>query len=235
MLTYQKFDNTLATKCHTWGKGTHQEKQHGNKERKMTSKFSLFFFSLCSCYLKWPLSVAVKISGVSVTCINRLHCTLVSAWGPKMTPAVCHSTDMVQRHIQEKVVQQILTCAWAQSCSFWNQASLCKGLAWHIPFLALPLHLCVPTRRGSSTAQPLSSWTPSLTQDWGEGLATLFRKTGNEHHSVELVLGKVWTEEMVLHQTGRRKLIWERTLQTQLESTYMAMYKPLGGNTGKSK
>lgn len=63
-----------------------------------------FFLSLWSCYLKWPPPLAVKISGVSVTCINRLHCTMVSAWGVIMTPAqaVCHSTLMVQKAHQRK-------------------------------------------------------------------------------------------------------------------------------------
>lgn len=90
----------LSHRCHTRGKGPHQEKQRGNVERKITFKFSFFFFPfLCSCYLKWPLPLAVKISGISVTCINRLHCTRVSAWGLIMTraQAVCHSTQMVQK------------------------------------------------------------------------------------------------------------------------------------------
>lgn len=134
----------LSHKCHTPGKGPHQEKQRGNVERKMIFKFPLGFFSLCSCYLKWPPSIPVKISGISVTCINRLHCTLMFAWGLIVTPAVCHSTNVVQKAHREKADKD-LTHARAPSCSFVNQASLCRGLRGHIPLLlCIFISVCPP-------------------------------------------------------------------------------------------
>lgn len=106
-------------------------------------------------------------------------------------------------------------------------------------FVALHLHLCVPTSRGSSTVQPLSSSTPAFTHCWGEGLATLFKKTGNEHHPVELVLGKVWTEEVVLHLTAYcregESSYGRGRCKHSLRASYMAIYKSLVCNTGESK
>lgn len=54
-----------------------------------------------------------------VTCVNRLHYTMVSARGLIMTPTqtVCHSIEMVRKDDQTIVLLQILTSAEAQSCS----------------------------------------------------------------------------------------------------------------------
>lgn len=240
MLAYQKYDNTLATDVTREVRGHIRKSNVATQRGKWPSSYPFFFFlSLWSCYLKWPPPLAVKISGVSVTCINRLHCIMVSAWGVIMTPAqaVCHSTLMVQKAHQRKRCSADL-----DPCTgpiLLKSSKLYKGLTGQNAFLPLHLHLCVPIRRGSSTAQPLSSWTSTFAQDWGEGLATLFNKTGNEHHSVELVLGKGWAEEMVLHLTAYcregESSYGRGCCKYSLRASYTAMYKPLVCNTGESK
>lgn len=118
----------------------------------MIFRFSFSFFFLWSCYLRWPPPLTSQnIWNFTVTYINRLHCTMVSAWGLIMTPTqtVCCSTETGQKADQTIALLELLTSAEAQSGSLWNQPSLLKGFMGQV-LLPLHLYLYVPTRRGTA-------------------------------------------------------------------------------------
>lgn len=102
-----------------------------------------------------------------------------------------------------------------------------------VPFPSL--HLYLQEKRDSSTAWPLSLGIHSFIQDQREGLAALSNKKGNEHRSIELILGKWWTEEMVLQLTAYRSEGESANGRGYCKFSFMAMYQLLAYDTGESK
>lgn len=214
----------LSHRCHTGGKGPHQEKQCGKVERKMTFKFSPFFFFSSFGHAIWSdhflqQSKYLEFQWPVLTGFTAQWCLLGDWWWHLLKQCVtAHSWS--KGHIRENAVQQILTRAQAQS--FWNQARLCKGLKRPHSFSSsassplcahqkrrLPSPALVPMdslictrlrRRAGYSVQQQRKWA-SLSRarawegmNWGDG----------------------FTSDTSL-QRGR-KLIWERMLQIQLES-----------------